>query len=267
MAPQAESAPAGDAQKKNINFLEAVAELQEHASFYGLEVTGIKRAEEKKEREVRALLIGPPGAGKGTQGPKLKEDYCLCHLATGDMLRAAVRAGTDMGKKAKAVMDRGELVSDEIVVGIVEEAIEEPECKNGFLLDGFPRTIRQAEMLDEMLAKKGKKLDTALEFKIDDDLLVRRITGRLVHPASGRSYHEEFNPPKKAMTDDVTGEALVRRSDDNATTLKKRLGAFHNDTMPVLQYYKEKGVLRTVEAANPMSSVYEDIKRFIEKGY
>ncbi|KAI7332886.1 Adenylate, partial [Hortaea werneckii] len=169
---------------------------------------------------MRMILIGPPGAGKGTQAPKLKERYGCCHLATGDMLRAQVAAKTQLGREAKKIMDQGGLVSDEIMVNMIQDQLDNnKECKSGFILDGFPRTVPQAEKLDGMLAAQQKPLKHAIELQLNDELLVARITGRLIHPASGRSYHKIFNPPKQSMTDDVTGEPLIQRSDDNEETL------------------------------------------------
>ncbi|KAL5998192.1 hypothetical protein ACLOJK_009130 [Asimina triloba] len=177
-------------------------------------------------------MTGPPGSGKGTQSPIIKDEYCLCHLATGDMLRAAVAVKTPLGIKAKEAMDKGELVSDDLVVGIIDEAMKKPSCQKGFILDGFPRTVVQAQKLDEMLEKQGKKIDKVLNFAIDDAILEERITGRWIHPSSGRTYHTKFAPPKVPGTDDVTGEPLIQRKDDTAEVLKSRLEGFHRQTKP-----------------------------------
>ena len=155
------------------------------------------------------VLIGPPGSGKGTQAPRIKDDLCLCHLATGDMLRDAIAAGTELGLKAKTIMDRGELVPDEVVIGLIDDASKNPECERGLLLDGFPRTAAQAEKLDSMLASRNQKINKAIEFKVNDDILVERVEGRRIHLNSGRSYHVKFNPPKVEGKDDLTGEPLI----------------------------------------------------------
>ncbi|OGM41975.1 putative adenylate kinase [Aspergillus bombycis] len=210
--------------------------------------------------QMRMVLMGPPGAGKGTQAPALKDKYCVCHLATGDMLRSQVAKKTELGKEAKKIMDQGGLVSDEIMVNMIKSELDNnTECKNGFILDGFPRTVAQAERLDDMLAARQQKLQHAVELQIDDALLVARITGRLVHPASGRSYHKVFNPPKEEMKDDITGEPLIQRSDDNAETLKKRLGTYHAQTAPVVDYYKKTGIWRGIDASQEPGQVWKSL--------
>ncbi|PYH77142.1 adenylate kinase 1 [Aspergillus uvarum CBS 121591] len=215
---------------------------------------------------MRIILMGPPGAGKGTQAPRLKEKYCVCHLATGDMLRSQVAKKTDLGREAKKIMDQGGLVSDEIMVNMIKSELENnTECKNGFILDGFPRTVAQAERLDDMLAERQQKLQHAVELQIDDALLVARITGRLVHPASGRSYHKIFNPPKEEMKDDITGEPLIQRSDDNADTLKKRLGTYHAQTAPVVDYYKKTGIWRGIDASQEPGQVWKSLLGVFQK--
>jgi len=216
-------------------------------------------------RGVKVVFIGPPGAGKGTQAEFLKKDFCVCHLATGDMLRAAVQAGSDLGKKAKVLMDKGELVPDDLIVGVIRDAISKPECKEGFILDGFPRTIPQAEKLDEMLQSQQSRLTGAFEFAIPDSLLIRRISGRRVHLPSGRTYHVEFNPPKVHGKDDVTGEPLIQRADDNEATLQARLKSYHQYTAPVISYYKKQNILQTLDATRPPQEVYAQIKGFILK--
>ncbi|TFK34878.1 adenylate kinase 1 [Crucibulum laeve] len=212
-------------------------------------------------RQLRTILIGPPGAGKGTQAPKIRDEFCVCHLATGDMLREQVQQKTPLGVEAKKIMDAGGLVSDDIMVGIIKDQLENNKaCKNGFVLDGFPRTVPQAQKLDGMLQERKEKLDSVVQLLIDDQLLISRITGRLIHNASGRTYHKEFNPPKKPNVDDITGEPLIQRSDDNVETLRKRLGAFHAQTGPVVDYYKAKGLWHGIDAAQSPTVVWDHLR-------
>ena len=201
------------------------------------------------------VLIGPPGSGKGTQAPRIRDELCLCHLATGDMLRDAVAQGTELGKKAKAIMDRGEFVPDELVIGLIDEASKLPECERGLLLDGFPRTEVQAAKLDQMLQQRDQKINKAIEFKVNDDILVERVEGRRVHLASGRTYHVKFNPPKTEGVDDVTGEPLIQRKDDNAEVLRRRMQAYHAQTSPILAYYQQRNILNTIDAMQPIAKV------------
>ncbi|WP_411726592.1 adenylate kinase [Methyloglobulus sp.] len=182
---------------------------------------------------MRIILLGSPGSGKGTQAQFITEKYRIPQISTGDMLRAAVRAGTPLGIAAKQVMDSGGLVSDDIILGVIRERIKQEDCANGFLLDGFPRTIAQAEGLDAM----GVAVDTVIEIVVDDEEIVKRMAGRRVHLQSGRSYHVEFNPPKILGTDDITGEALIQRDDDKEETVRKRLSVYHQQTKPLVDYY------------------------------
>jgi adenylate kinase len=213
-------------------------------------------------QQLRTILVGPPGAGKGTQAPRIRDEFCVCHLATGDMLREQVGAKTQLGVEAKKIMDAGGLVPDEIMVGIIKDQLENNKaCKNGFVLDGFPRTVVQAEKLGSMLDSRGEKLDSVVQLQIDDSLLISRITGRLIHSASGRTYHKEFHPPKKPMTDDVTGEPLTQRSDDNVDTLRKRLASFHQQTGPVVEYYKKLGLWHPIDAAQSPTVVWDNLRK------
>jgi len=186
---------------------------------------------------MRLILLGGPGAGKGTQANYIKERYNIPQISTGDMLRAAVKAGTEMGLAAKKIMDAGGLVSDEIIIGLVKDRIKEADCANGFLFDGFPRTIPQA---DAMKAA-GVPIDAVVEIDVPDEEIVKRMSGRRVHVASGRTYHVVFNPPKVDMKDDVTGEDLIQRDDDKEETVKKRLDVYHAQTEPLVKYYSDWG--------------------------
>jgi len=184
---------------------------------------------------MRLILLGAPGAGKGTQANFLKEKYNIPQISTGDMLRAAIKAGTELGMAAKKVMDAGQLVSDDIIIGLVKERLKETDCANGYLFDGFPRTIAQADAMKD----NGINVDYVLEIDVPDDLIVERMSGRRTHQPSGRVYHTKFNPPKVADTDDVTGEPLVQRDDDKEETVKKRLSVYHNQTEVLLGYYNK----------------------------
>jgi adenylate kinase len=183
---------------------------------------------------MRLILLGPPGAGKGTQAHLIREKYAIPQISTGDMLRAAIKAGTPLGKEAKKVMDAGHLVSDDIIIGLVKERLKQPDCKRGYLFDGFPRTIPQAEAM----AEAGIGIDHVLEIDVPDAEIIARMGGRRVHPGSGRVYHVKFNPPKREGKDDVTGEPLVLRDDDREDTVKERLEVYRRQTRPLVEYYQ-----------------------------
>lgn len=184
---------------------------------------------------MRLILLGGPGAGKGTQANYIKERYAIPQISTGDMLRAAVKAGTELGKKAKEVMDSGGLVPDDIIIGLVKERIQEADCQKGFLFDGFPRTIPQADAMKDA----GVAIDAVVEIDVPDDEIIKRMSGRRVHLASGRTYHIVFNPPKVEGKDDETGEDLIQRDDDQEETVRKRLDVYHAQTEPLVDYYKK----------------------------
>lgn len=184
---------------------------------------------------MRVILLGPPGAGKGTQAQFITKKYGIPQISTGDMLRAAVTAGTQLGLQAKSVMESGDLVSDDLIIALVKERIEEPDCVNGFLFDGFPRTIPQAQALVEA----GVAIDYVIEVYVEDEEIVSRLSGRRVHEASGRVYHIEHNPPRKEGMDDITGEPLVQRADDTAETVRNRLSVYHEQTEPLVAFYTD----------------------------
>jgi len=210
---------------------------------------------------VNLILLGPPGAGKGTQARMLAESHGLVQLSTGDMLRAAVAAGTEIGVQAKETMERGELVSDNIVIGIIAERIEEPDCASGFLLDGFPRTVAQAEALDAILMQKNKTLDAVIEIRADDEQLVERITGRFTCAKCGVGYHEVFRRPlNDGICDQCGGSEFTRRKDDNEETVRSRLQVYHAQTVPLIGYYGGNGRLKSVDGMLDIKSVNRQIE-------
>jgi adenylate kinase len=212
------------------------------------------------------ILLGPPGAGKGTQAQRLQDAMGLIQLSTGDMLRAAVAAGTEIGKRAKAIMDRGDLVPDEVMVTIISDRIDQPDCAKGFILDGFPRTTVQAEALDEMLKHKGLTLDHVIEMAVDDSILVERISGRYTCAKCGEGYHDTFKVPKVAGTCDRCGSTeFKRRPDDRADTVKNRLDVYHAQTAPLLPYYRAKGALKAVDGMADIAEVGRQIDAILAK--
>jgi adenylate kinase len=209
---------------------------------------------------MRLILLGPPGAGKGTQAQHLVAKYGIVQLSTGDMLRAAVKAGTPLGRKVEGIMASGALCPDDVVVSIVEQRIGEPDARKGFILDGFPRTVPQAEALDRMLAEKGLKLDAVIEMAVDEAALIERIAGRFSCAKCGASYHDSFNRPKVEGVCDACGSTeFVRRADDRPEAVKTRLVAYRQQTAPILPYYRAKGVLRTVDGMADIDEVGHQI--------
>ncbi len=207
------------------------------------------------------IVFGPPGAGKGTQARILGEARGLVQLSTGDMLRAAVAAGTDIGKQAKDIIEKGNLVSDDLVISIISDRIDEPDCADGFILDGFPRTVAQAEALDVLLKEKAKTLDAVIEIKVDDELLVERITGRFTCAKCGEGYHDTFHRPMKdGICDKCGGTEFSRRKDDNEETVRSRLEAYHEQTSPLVGYYGGTGRMKSVDGAQDISSVKKQIE-------
>jgi adenylate kinase len=212
--------------------------------------------------ELNLILLGPPGAGKGTQAERLQEDFPLAYVATGDMLRQAVREETDLGKQAKDFMDRGELVPDEVIIGVILDRLAEADTEDGFLLDGFPRTDQQAEALDKALKKVNRRLTAALLIDVPEDDIVRRLSGRRVCP-NGHTYHLEHNPPKKDEVCDVDGEPLSQREDDREETVRKRLQVYRDQTEPLVEYYDDHDILHRFDGTRSPTEVHDHLRATI----
>lgn len=208
---------------------------------------------------MKLILLGPPGAGKGTQAKMLTDRFAIPQISTGDILRAAVKAGTEMGLQAKACMDAGALVPDAVVVGIVRDRLQEKDCQAGFILDGFPRTVPQAEALTATLAELGKNLDAVLSLEVDVEALVERLTGRRTCRDCGRGYHVKFDPPQQAGICDACGGELVQRDDDREATIRKRLEVYREQTLPLVGYYQELGLLTRVDGMQEIGSVQQQL--------
>jgi len=211
--------------------------------------------------ELNLVLLGPPGSGKGTQGERLQEDLRLPYYATGDILRGAVRDGTELGRTAKEYMDRGDLVPDDVIVGVIGERIDSPEARDGFILDGFPRTIPQAEALDAKLEELGRGVTAVLQIDAADDEVVRRLGGRRTCEESGHVFHVEFNPPQREGVCDLDDSELIVRDDDKPEVIRKRLETYHAKTEPLVDYYDQRGVLRRIEGTAAPDEVAEEIRR------
>ena len=217
------------------------------------------------KKHIHIILLGPPGCGKGTQAQKLISEFGFVQLSTGDMLRAAISKGTEIGMQAKSIIDKGELVSDEIVIGIVRDRIFSTECECGYMLDGFPRTLAQAEKLDQILSDRNQKIDFVFRLCVPDDMAIRRIAGRRFHITSGRSYNIEFNPPKIEGRDDITGEKLVQREDDKEEIVQSRLNTYHELTEPLVRYYQKQGILRAIDGTGSPENIFTEIKQTLNK--
>jgi adenylate kinase len=210
--------------------------------------------------ELNLILVGPPGAGKGTQAERLTEDFGLPYYATGNILRAAVQDGTQLGRQAKGFMDAGELVPDDVIIGVILEALAQPEAADGFLLDGFPRTVPQADALGQALADVGRKLTAVLLIDVDDDDVIRRLSGRRTCIKAGHSYHVDFDPPKREGICDSDGSKLVQRDDDQPDTIRNRLAVYHDQTEPLVAYYEERDLLRRFDGSRSPTDVHDHIR-------
>lgn len=213
---------------------------------------------------MRIILLGPPGAGKGTQAANIVSEFHIPHISTGDIFRKNLKEGTPLGLKAKEYMDQGLLVPDDLVVEIVKDRLSEDDCTEGFMLDGFPRTVAQAEALDEELKTLGASLDTVLNIEVDHELLVERITGRRICKNCGATYHVKFNSPTEEGKCDVCGGELYQRADDQEETVKKRLDVYTKQTEPLINYYREKGILRTINGQQDIDKVFKDITKALQ---
>jgi adenylate kinase len=213
--------------------------------------------------ELNLILLGPPGAGKGTQAERLTDDFNVPYIATGNMLRAAVQEQTELGKEAKAYMDEGKLVPDPVITGVILEAIESDDARDGFILDGFPRTIPQADALSEGMKAHDRELTAAILIEVPDDEVLRRMSGRRVSVKTGRVYHVDFDPPKHAGRCDVDGSRLVQRDDDAPETVKNRLAVYHDQTVPLINYYEDQGLLRRFDGTRSPTEVHDHIRATI----